>query len=48
VVSNAHVVSASDLIVDPTDTQWNLHFDHDSTVTLGKRYAQKLIEVLRL
>lgn len=46
VVVNGHVVSASGLVVDPADTQWNLHFDHDSTVTLGERYAQKMIEAL--
>ncbi len=46
VVANAHVVSAEGLVVDPTDTQWNLHFDHDSQVTLGTRYAQKMIEAL--
>ena len=45
-VSNAHVVSASGLVVDPADTQWNLHFDHDSQVTFGMRYAQKMIEAL--
>lgn len=47
-IPNAHVVSAMGLAVDPADTQWNLHFDHDSTVTLGKRYATKMIEVLGL
>jgi hypothetical protein len=48
VVSNGHVVSASGLVVDPTDTQYRLHFDHDSQVTLGTRYAEKMIEVLGL
>jgi hypothetical protein len=47
-VSNAHVISAAGLVVDPADTQWNLHFDHDSTVTLGIRYAEKMIDVLGL
>jgi len=46
VVSNCYVISAEGLVVDPADTQWNLHFSHDSQVTLGKRYAQKMIEVL--
>lgn len=48
VVANAHVISAAGLVVDPADTQWNLHFDHDSTVTLGVRYAEKMIDVLGL
>jgi hypothetical protein len=47
-VSNAHVISAAGLVVDPADTQWNLHFDHDSTVTLGIRYAEKMVDVLGL
>jgi len=45
-IPNGYVVSASGLAVDPADTQWNLHFDHDSTVTLGKRYAEKMLEAL--
>ena len=46
VVTNAYVVSASGLVVDPADTQWNLHFDHDSTLTLGIRYAETMIGAL--
>ncbi|MHB8065421.1 MAG: sialate O-acetylesterase [Ruminiclostridium sp.] len=46
VVKNSYVVSASGLVVDPADSQWKLHFGHDSQVTLGKRYAEKMIEVL--
>jgi hypothetical protein len=46
VVSNAFVIPANGLVVDPIDTQWNLHFDHDSQVEFGKRYAQKMIEAL--
>jgi hypothetical protein len=38
--------------VDPDDTKakggYNLHFSHDSTVELGKRYAAKMIEALNL
>lgn len=45
-IKNCYVVSASDLVVDPTDTQWNLHFSHDSSVTLGKRYAETMIQAL--
>jgi hypothetical protein len=46
VVSNGHVVSADGLVVDPADTQWNLHFGHASQVTFGKRYAEKMKAVL--
>ena len=45
-LSNAWVVSASGLAVDPADTQWNLHFDHDAQVEFGKRYAAKMVEAL--
>jgi hypothetical protein len=48
VLSNAFVIPATGLVVDPTDTRWNLHFDHDSQVTFGQRYAQKMIELLGL
>jgi hypothetical protein len=46
VVSHAYVVSAAGLMLDPADTQWRLHFGHDSQVTFGKRYAEKMIEAL--
>ncbi len=46
IVKNCSVVSASGLVVDPSDTQWKLHFGHDSQVTLGKRYAEKMIQAL--
>lgn len=46
VVKNCYVVSASGLTVDPSDSQWRLHFSHDSQVTLGKRYAEKMIQAL--
>lgn len=46
VVSNAFVISANGLVVDPADTQWNLHFGRDSVVEFGKRYAQTMIEAL--
>ena len=45
-VENSHVVSAEGLVVDPADTQWNVHFGHDSTVELGRRYAAVMIEAL--
>ena len=45
VVKNSYVVSSEGLAGDPTDT-WNLHFGHDAQVTLGKRYAAKMSEVL--
>jgi hypothetical protein len=46
VVSNSFVISASGLVVDPVDTQWNLHFSHDSVVEQGRRYAQTMIQAL--
>lgn len=46
-IPNAHVVSAEGLAIDPTDT-WNLHFGHDAQVTLGIRYAEKMISALGL
>jgi hypothetical protein len=46
IVKNCSVVSAKDLVADPSDTQWRLHFGHDSQVTLGKRYAEKMLEAL--
>lgn len=46
-LTNAHVVSAEGLAIDPADT-WNLHFGHDALVTLGTRYAEKMIDVLGL
>jgi hypothetical protein len=48
IISHCFIVSASGLVVDPADTEWNLHFSHDSQVRLGKRYARKMIEVLHL
>ena len=45
-IPNCSVVSASGLVVDPGDTQYRLHFSHDSSVTLGKRYAEKMIQAL--
>lgn len=45
-ITNCSVVSAKGLVVDPGDTQYRLHFSHDSSVTLGKRYAEKMIQAL--
>jgi hypothetical protein len=46
VVKNCHVVSAQGLTEDASDFTYNLHFDHNSQVTFGKRYAEKLIQAL--
>ena len=46
VVSNAFVVSAAGLALDPADTQYRLHFDHDSQVTFGKRYEAAMVQAL--
>lgn len=45
VIKNCYVISANGLSGDPADS-WGLHFNHDSQVTFGKRYAQKMTEVL--
>jgi hypothetical protein len=42
VVTNAYVISASGLVEDTSDLTYNLHFDHDSQVTFGKRYAAQM------
>ena len=36
------------LVVDPGDTQWKLHFSHNSVVTQRGRYAQNVIQALGL
>jgi len=45
-VTNAVVVSAAGLVLDPADTQYHLHFDHDSQVTFGKRYEAAMVQAL--
>jgi hypothetical protein len=45
-IPNAYVVSAEGLAVDPADTRYNLHFGHDQTVELGRRYAETLIAAM--
>jgi hypothetical protein len=47
-ITNAHVISAEGLNLDPADTQWNMHFGHDDTVELGKRYEAKIAELMGL
>ncbi|HEX3043454.1 MAG TPA: sialate O-acetylesterase, partial [Bacillota bacterium] len=47
-ISNCRVISASGLVVDPADTQYRLHFGHDSQVEFGKRYAAAMISALGL
>jgi hypothetical protein len=47
VISNAFVVSASGLQLDPADTTYHLHFDHDiRKLRSGKRYEAKMVEAL--
>ncbi|HEX2925427.1 MAG TPA: non-reducing end alpha-L-arabinofuranosidase family hydrolase, partial [Ruminiclostridium sp.] len=46
-IKNCSVVSAEGLVVDAGDTQYRLHFGHDSAVTFGKRYAEKMIQALK-
>jgi hypothetical protein len=45
-ISNAFVVSAAGLALDPADTTYRLHFDHDSQVTFGKRYEATMVQAL--
>lgn len=45
-ISNGFVVSAQGLALDPSDTQWRLHFSHDAQVTFGKRFEAKMVEAL--
>jgi hypothetical protein len=47
-ITNAHVISSEGLNLDPADTQWRMHFGHDDTVELGKRYEAKMAELLGL
>ncbi len=47
-ITNCRVISASGLVVDPADTTYKLHFDHNSQVTFGQRYAQTMIQLLGL
>ena len=44
-ISKSYVISAEGLKLDPGDTTYMLHFDHDSQVTLGMRYEAKFVEV---
>lgn len=44
-INNCYVISANGLSGDNADS-WKLHFNHDSTVEFGKRYAKKMIEAL--
>lgn len=46
-ITNAFVISATGLTLDPGDTQYHVHFGHDSQVELGKRYEAKVLELLR-
>jgi len=46
-ITNAFVVSAQGLALDPADTQYHLHFSHDSQVDFGKRYEAKMAEALK-
>lgn len=45
-ITNGFVVSAQGLALDPSDTQWRLHFSHDAQVTFGERFEAKMVEAL--
>lgn len=47
-IPNAHVISAEGLGVDPTDTDWELHFGREAQVEFGKRYAATMITAMGL
>jgi hypothetical protein len=46
-ITNAFVVSSQGLKLDPADTAYHMHFGHDDTVELGKRFEAKLVEALK-
>jgi hypothetical protein len=46
-VTNGYVVSAQGLNLDPADTAYHMHFGHDDTVELGKRFEAKMVEALK-
>jgi hypothetical protein len=46
IMTKAYVVSAQGLVLDPADTTYHLHFDHDSQVTFGKRYEATMVQAL--
>lgn len=46
IVTNSYVISSEGLTVDPADTQYDVHFGHDSQVEFGKRYAATMLEAL--
>ncbi|HEY9060526.1 MAG TPA: glycoside hydrolase family 11 protein [Pseudobacteroides sp.] len=45
-IKNCHVISSSGLVEDTSDLTYNLHYDHDSQVTFGKRFAEKMGQLL--
>lgn len=47
-ITNAHVVSAEGLELDPADTAWYMHFGRDAQVEFGERYEAKFVEVTGL
>ena len=45
-IDNCYIISAEGLEGDPSDTHSRLHFGHEATVELGKRYAKTMIKAL--
>jgi hypothetical protein len=44
-IPRSYVITSDGLALDPGDTIYMVHFDHDSQVTLGMRYEAKSVEV---
>jgi hypothetical protein len=43
-IPNAFVISSEGLELDPSDTQWRMHFGRPAQVEFGKRYEAKFLE----
>lgn len=46
-ITNGYVVSSEGIPLDPADTQYRMHFGHDGSIEIGKRFATKMTEALK-
>ncbi len=46
-ITNGYVVSSEGIPLDPADTQYRMHFGHDGSIEIGKRFATKMAEALK-
>jgi hypothetical protein len=46
-ITNGYVVSSENIALDPADTQYKMHFGHDGSIEIGKRFATKMTEALK-